>query len=59
MTCIKMDELQFDFIDFISIQRWERSANNKGYGQIIFSDVFFLRLPAIYHKTLYWKYYNY
>ena len=38
-----MYELQFDFIDFISIRRWERSANNIGYGQIILSNEFFLR----------------
>jgi hypothetical protein len=39
-VCKKMDELQFDFI---SIRLWERSANNTGYGQIIFGDGLFLR----------------
>ena len=41
----KMKELNFEFIDFISLRRWERSSNNTGYGQIIFSDGLFLRSP--------------
>jgi FkbM family methyltransferase len=41
----KMKELNFEFIDFTSIRRWERFNNNTSYGQIIFGDGLFLRSP--------------
>ena len=34
----------FEFIDFISICRWERKSHN-GLGQCIFGDALFLRTP--------------
>jgi FkbM family methyltransferase len=34
----------FEFIDFVSIFRWQRKAHN-GFGQCIFADALFLRTP--------------
>jgi FkbM family methyltransferase len=39
-----LDAAGFEFIDFISICRWERTAHN-GFGQCIFGDALFLRTP--------------
>jgi FkbM family methyltransferase len=42
--CKLMNEYDFDFIDFVSLCRWERLAHNS-YGQCIFGDALFLRSP--------------
>lgn len=35
----------FEFIDFVSLRRWERQDNQSGRGQMIFGDGLFLRTP--------------
>tara|TARA_B100000989_G_C19532840_1_gene471116 strand:+ start:4333 stop:5289 length:957 start_codon:yes stop_codon:yes gene_type:complete len=34
----------FEFIDFISLNRWERNQYN-GFGQLIFADALFMKMP--------------
>ncbi|MGH8129697.1 MAG: hypothetical protein ACRES3_02465, partial [Steroidobacteraceae bacterium] len=39
-----LQENDFEFVDFVSLRRWERSAFN-GYGQCVFGDALFMRPP--------------
>lgn len=43
-VCAYLSKNGFDFIDFLTLYRWERKAHN-GYGQCTFGDALFLRSP--------------
>lgn len=42
--CTFLNGFEFEFIDFVNISRWERTAYNS-YGQCIYGDALFLRSP--------------
>ena len=42
--CNHLSDKGFEFIDFVNLSRWERSAHNS-FGQCIFGDGLFLRVP--------------
>jgi len=42
--CNYLSDKGFEFIDFVNLSRWERSAHNS-FGQCIFGDGLFLRVP--------------
>lgn len=42
--CKTLSEHDLEFIDFVNLCRWERTAHN-GYGQCVFGDALFLRSP--------------
>jgi len=42
--CTFLNSLEFEFIDFVNLCRWERASHNS-YGQCVFGDALFLRSP--------------
>lgn len=42
--CTFFNNLEFEFIDFVNLCRWERPSHNS-YGQCVFGDALFLRSP--------------
>ncbi len=49
-VCRYLNDNDFEFIDFISLNRWERSEY-KGFGQSTFGDALFLRTPEFIIKN--------
>jgi len=43
-VCKELSQHEFEFIDFISLARWERKVLSE-YGQCVFGDALFLRSP--------------
>jgi FkbM family methyltransferase len=43
-VCKSLSQHNFEFIDFVNLDRWERNAHS-GYGQCVFGDALFLKSP--------------
>ena len=41
-----LDEYQFEFIDFVNLNRWERTEFS-GFGQLVHGDALFLKTPEV------------
>lgn len=49
--CKALSQKEFEFIDFVNLNRWGRDAHS-GYGQCVFGDALFLKSPeAMIHQS--------